>query len=342
MKKTRRDFIAASAGMGMLSVTKAAAQPVTKKIGFVVSTADRPNHIAAFMQALDDAGWQTAAKKTAMFWASAGGKYGSAHYELQNHAAKLIARGVDMIVAAGGLMTAIAAAKACDAAKATAVNVPPFIYLIGRSPISATGDDLDAADLFNSRYKAGGVDQNMLAQNEKDFQQLQTASAGSVTAANVGLIVNDNNSISKPEVSLWTKTHSPGFVYRMQGENDQGLPGLLLKIKQTKTQPAGIVLSCDPYLRSIGSDFDTQLRAANGGNFAGWVCYPFREFLDPTTPNPKSLLSNSSPSLATDDPTDPNSAYYQLGKKAANVLDRMVSGLPLDVGVTGWDGAKWV
>jgi hypothetical protein len=317
MKKSRRDFIAASAGMGMLSVTKAAAQTVTKKIGFVVSTADKASHIAAFMQGLDDAGWQTTTKKAAMFWASAGGKYGSAHYELQNHAARHIARGVDMIVAAGGLMTAVAAAKACDAAKATAVNVP-LIYLIGRSPISASGDDADAADLFNSRYKAGGVDQNIPAQNEANFQLLQTASGGSVTAANVGLIVNDNNSITKPETSLWTRTHNPSFIYRLQGENDQGLPGLLLKIKQAKPQPAGIVASSDPYLRSIGSDFDAQLRAASGGNFAGWVCYPFREYLDPSAPNPKSRLSNTSPSLATDDPTDPNSAYYQTRQKSSD------------------------
>jgi hypothetical protein len=345
MNKSRRDFIAASAGMGILSVTKAAAQATTKRIGFVVSTADMPGHVASFLQGLDDAGWQTATKKATVVWASAGGKYGSGHDDLQKHAAKHILRGVDVIVAAGGLMTAIAAAKACGAAAASAANVPPFVYLLGRSPASASGDDVDAADLFNSTYKAGGVDQNIPAQNEANFQMLQTVSNGVVTAANVGLIVNDNNAITKPETTLWTKSggHDPRFIYRLQGENDQGLSPMLQKLRLANPQPAGIVVSCDPFIRSLGPAFDAQLRAPNGGKFTGWVCYPFREYLDPLAANPNSLVSSTTPALATDDPTDQNSAYYQLGKKTAQVLDRIVAGTTTNVGVVAWDGKnkKW-
>jgi hypothetical protein len=211
MDKSRRDFIAlsAAAGAGILTVTKAAAQTATKKIGFVVSTRDMPGHAASFLQALDDAGWETGSKKATVFWASADGKYGGTHDELQKHAQKHIGRGVDMIVAAGGLMTAIAVAKACDA---RAPANFPFVYLIGRSPTSASGDDAAAAAFYNSQHKVGGVDQNIPAQNEKSFAQLQSASQGAVTASNVGLIVNDNNAISKPEVSEWNKNkHSIVF-----------------------------------------------------------------------------------------------------------------------------------
>ena len=50
-----------------LSVTKAsgafATAPVLKTIRFVVSTPIKPDHLAAFEQALDVNGWQTATKR---------------------------------------------------------------------------------------------------------------------------------------------------------------------------------------------------------------------------------------------------------------------------------------
>lgn len=61
MKKSRKAF------SKRLSVTKAsgafATAPVLKTIGFVVSTPIKPNHLAAFEQALDVNGWQTATKR---------------------------------------------------------------------------------------------------------------------------------------------------------------------------------------------------------------------------------------------------------------------------------------
>jgi hypothetical protein len=78
MKKGRRALIK------RLSVRKASGAPVLKTIGFVVSTPIRPNHLAAFEQALDANGWQTPTKRALVDPDSAGSKYGSARNELRN------------------------------------------------------------------------------------------------------------------------------------------------------------------------------------------------------------------------------------------------------------------
>jgi hypothetical protein len=348
MKKSRRDFIKTSTAIGVLGIPEASAQPrsqavaaVAKKIGFVVSTRDQPNHLLSFLQGLNDKGWgPTAAKKATLFWASADGQYGSAHDVLQNHAKKHIRQhNVDMIVAAGGLITAIAVAKAVDAVGPTNF---PFIYLIGRSPLASEND---AAAFFSSQHKSGGIDQNIPAQNEQSFQQMKNKSHNVVTADTVGLIVNDNNAMTQPEVDLWTANgHKGSFVFRVQGENDKQMSLLFQKIKQASPQPAGIVVSSDPYFRSVGPEFDTSLRDASGGNFAGWVCYPYQEYLDQDPPaNNQSIKSDYTPPLATDDPTDQKSAYYQLGIKAGMVLDALVAnpGSKPDVGILTWNGSNW-
>jgi hypothetical protein len=92
-------------------------------------------------------------------------------------------------------------------------------------------------------------------------------------------------------------------------------------------------------VRSIGSDFETQLRTV----FTGWVCYPFAEYLDPTNFNSKSILSHYVPALAADDPTEKKAAYYQLGTKTGMALDALVASPATkpDVGVVKWDGANW-
>jgi hypothetical protein len=112
-------------------------------------------------------------------------------------------------------------------------------------------------------------------------------------------------------------------------------------------QPAGIVVSSDPFFRSVGPEFDARLRDASGGNFSGWVCYPYQEYLDQDPPaNAQSLKSDYAPALATDDPTDQKSAYYQLGRKAATVLAALDTKPPPtttpNVGITTWNGSNWV
>jgi hypothetical protein len=53
------------------------------------------------------------------------------------------------------------------------------------------------------------------------------------------------------------------------------------------------------------------------------VCYPFNDY-GPFTP-PDFLLPNA-PTLSSATTTDINNAYYQLGARAAAVLDHLTSG----------------
>lgn len=321
MKKSRRAFIK------RLSVTKAsrvlAAAPVLRTIGFVVSTPIQPNHLAAFEQALDANGWQTATKRALVEPDSAGSKYGSAHNELRNMSQAYIEQGVDLIVAAGGLPAAVAVATAVNDNLTTA---PPFIFLIGRYPASG---EADGANLHNcpTSKKVGGVNQNVPAQNPSNFTQLNLKSSGVVTIGTVGLIVNKNNPITAPEVAAWQTQGgvNQNYIFYLKGENnDTNSMRQLLKDISRQT-PNGIVVSSDPYLRSIGISFDSLLRAPasrGGGGFTGWACYPYKEYL---LTNTQSMYSGSTPALAVDDLTDQNTAYYQLGLKAARALSNTLT-----------------
>jgi hypothetical protein len=339
MKKSRRSFIKMSGALGVLSVTKAsalfAAPPVLKTIGFVVSTPIQPIHLAAFEQALDEKGWQTAAQRALVDPDSAEGKYGPNHNELKNIAKGHIDQKVDLIVAAGGLPAAVAVAAAVQA---NLVAAPPFIFLIGRYPHSG---EPDGADLYNcpTSKKVGGLDQNVPAQNPSNFAQLATKSQGAVTIGTVGLIVNDNNPITVPEVATWKAQNgiNQNLIFKLKNENNDNSMRQLLRDISMQTFN-GIVVSSDPYLRSQGNDFDGRLRtsAANGGGgFTGWACYPYKEYVSFSS---QSMYSTSTPALAVDDLTKSNTAYYQLGSKAAQVLSNTLD--PAHA-LTTWSG-NWI
>jgi hypothetical protein len=218
--------------------------------------------------------------------------------------------------------------------------------LIGRSPLAGEND---AAAFFSSQNKAGGVDQAIPDQNENNFQQLKNASNNVVTADKVALIINSNNAMSGPESALWISHNHPlSLVYRATGENEQHLSAIFAQIKSANPQPAGLVVSADPYFRSVGPDFDSELRSVSGGNFSGWVCYPYKQYLDQDPPaSNQSKVSDSTPALADEDPTNKpieKSGYYQLGVKAAKVLNCLVqySDCKPNVGVATWNGSAWV
>jgi hypothetical protein len=326
--KSRRDFIQTSVAFGVLTITKATAEPARKRIALVVSTKKKDNHIEAFKQALRDKNWNTSTPP--LF---ADDKYGPAHNELKRLTNRHITNGVDLIVAAGGLPTAVAVATVVNSNDAA----PPFIFLVGRYPKSNSGVDADAAELYNSptTKKVGGVDQNIPAQNGANFQALKTKG---LAIDRVGLIVNDNNPITAPEVDEWIKltdsrnSPNPNFIYHLKGENDHAILPLLNDIK-TKPQPDGIIVSSDAYLREVGNvNFDAQLRDLNVGAFYGLVCYPYKEY---AIAKPESFFSTSTPDLATDDPADQKTAYYQLGLKVDDALNKRPANL------TQWNGSSW-
>ena len=355
MKDSRRHFVKTSIAFGTLTVTKSVAlggPAVKKKIGYLVSTKDKDKHDNAFQQALSANNWDSSKQQNDP-------KFANDDYDvtnnptLKNLAGQHIANNVDLIVAAGGLPTANAVASAVTASVAKGDKTPPFIFLIGRYPKSNAGVDAKAADLYNcsKTYKVGGVDQAMVAQNQANFVKLNKQSKGVVTIGTVGLIVNNNNPITPAETDDWahvndpatTGTTNPTFIYPIKDPNNQsqGIANLLTLIRDAKSKPNGIVVSSDPYLREVGNvDFDKQLRDTStaGGNFQGWVCYPFKEYV---LVSAQSMYSDTTPILG--DSTNTNSAYYVLGLTAVAILNQIQSNTsPLNAGLTTWDGInKW-
>jgi hypothetical protein len=312
MKESRRDFIKASLAVSVITVSRATTQaaPAKKKqIAFIVSTKKKDTHEAAFAQALSTFHWDPDHPND---------KHEDGDYAKIKGDAKNLAKQVDLIVAAGGLPAALAVATALKEDKSDT----PFVFLVGYYPQSA-GGDLD--DLFTSSNKAGGVNQNVPAQNENNFKLLRDDHG--VAIDKVGLIVNDKNPITTPEVAAWKnitdsgKNPNPDFIYHLKSNDATGLKTLFDDIKNTKPGPPdGLVVSSDAYLRSLGNDdFDKQLRDAGGGKFSGWVCYPYQEYVAATGAN--SVYSRSTPQLATLYPTDRNTGYWQLGQKAVDALN---------------------
>jgi hypothetical protein len=263
---------------------------------------------------------------------SARGKYGSAHSDLKNHAKKHIGKNVDMIVSAGGLPTATAVATAIKENEAdTGADKkpsPPFIFLIGRLPTIGDPDlDPGAKDLLESTFKAGWVDQNVPAQHQGALELIR---AKGVSIKKVGLIANPNNPMTKAEVELWKTlsystapaTPDPALIFAPSGDNESLMAGILPAIKTLK--PEAIVVSSDPYLRSLGASFDQQLRTQ--AMFTGFVCYPFKEY---AMKDETKRIRSRAPSLA--------SSYYQLGLKAAYVLPNLGGPDIPQAGRTTWD-----
>jgi hypothetical protein len=331
MKESRRDFIKASLAVSVITVSRATTQPAQaapKTIALVVSTKKKDDHEAAFMQALSDFHWYPAHNNN---------QHADGDYSKLKQDAKKV-KNVDLIVAAGGLPAAIAVATALKEDNSST----RFVFLVGRYPQSANSPDDLAADLFNSSNKAGGVDQSMVTQNANNFLFLK---AKGVTIDKVGLIVNDTNPITAPEVALWTamadppgSTNTPNsnFIYHLASNDNTGLTNLLSDINKP-SKPNGIIVSSDAYLRSLGNvDFDTQLRTTGG--FSGWVCYPFKEYVKASGAN--TVYSPSTPNLVASDPTDTKTSYYQLGLKAVDALIEN----PAKLATWTWNGStgSWV
>ena len=266
MKKSRRDFITGSAAISVISVTQASAQrarralPANLVIGLLHSTTYGGDQANAFWQALNDNGGWT---PTNVQLKEPPGGQGKGNYEKLQRLAKQLIKvpGMYLIVAAGGLVSAVAVAQALQN---SGVNIPGgFVYLIGHYPSAGEGWDI----FLNSRYMRGGVNQNTPSRNEKNWQDLaaQQPSDSTIDMRSVALIVNDNAAMSDAEANLWLNAvdssgnhHADNSVIHHEDYNDDAdLPKLFqkirdLKLSTTNDQPKGLVVSADAYFRSLG------------------------------------------------------------------------------------------
>jgi hypothetical protein len=238
----------------------------------------------------------------------------------------------DLIVTAGGLPAAMAAANTLDPQ-----TDPQFVYL--------SGILLNTTNTCNS----GGVNQNVPMQNQA---RKSTLTGRVADPTRIWLVVNNNNTIfSNAEIAAWGKASVQEFFQGSptnpptntnDNTNNNHFIQEFQALASMATPPLGLVISPDPYFRHWRTAFtialDDQLPVP--------VCYPYHEFVDAAAPtgNHGNSISLDEPALARGAGPTPltDTAYYQLGLKAGQFLTAKASGHPKQfVGVTTWNGTQW-
>lgn len=224
----------------------------------------------------------------------------------------------DLIVAAGGLVMAQAAAAELTNAD------PKFVYL--------TGDTLTG----NAPAAAGGVNMNNPGEDQVRKQLLKDNFG--LQPGKLYLVVNFNAPMSGNDANNWPPAKVAKFFQNGNppGDPTNDLNTEFTNLKNSNPTPEGLVISADPYFRLWRTAFTKAL----GNILAVPVCYPFQDYIDainaePNQPNLGNSVALDQPKLnnSTND-SDPNTAYYQLGKQAG----RFLSGTA-NVKVVKWDAA---
>jgi hypothetical protein len=101
-------------------------------------------------------------------------------------------------------------------------------------------------------------------------------------------------------------------------------------------KPKALIVNPDPYFRLKAQLFKNAIKKAFG-NIP--VCYPFNDY----SPSAPDFLLPNGPTLSSSTTGDVNNAYYQLGGRAAAVLDHLtpgpIPGSRIDSKV--WNGSSW-
>jgi hypothetical protein len=231
----------------------------------------------------------------------------------------------DLIVAAGGLVTALAAAAELSNAD------PKFVYLGG----DALPQNLPAPAF------AGGVNIDNPGENQAR-RKILTDPPFNVDPDKIYIIVNDNNPFSANDASGWGARVASFFVGGNPPDPTTALRNEFTNLRDNSNPaPKGLVISADPYFRRWRTAFTTAL----GTIVPLPVCYPYKDYTDaieaePGKPNKTNSRALELPKLNNHAGAgDPNTAYFQLGKQAG----RFVGGTA-NVQVVKWDAAtkKWL
>jgi hypothetical protein len=200
----------------------------------------------------------------------------------------------------------------------------PFVYLSARVPSTAAST------------KYCGVVLNTAAQYRDGVAALGVDPAG------VWLVQNNNSEMAKAEFDQWPglvgNTNRFGFFKTAAGAplpNDASqYPAEVAKLRAVN--PHGIVLSSDPFFRSTAPQLKAALATLNIP-----VCYPFKEF----NPSGQDILLPDGAALSSVFYSDKANAYYQLGDRAAAVLDAASAANPVppsQIGSVMWNGRDWI
>ena len=232
--------------------------------------------------------------------------------------------GPDLIVTAGGLPTAMAAA-----AELTHPNDPKFIFLIG----DALGG--------NPTALAGGVNMNNPSEDTAR-KKLLTDPPFNVAPGKLYLVVNSNinaSPMSHNDAHNWPPAKVAKFFNGVPNPPDPTATfnTEFTNLKNSNPTPEGLVISADPYFRL----WRTAFTAALGSILPVPVCYPFQDFIDainnqPNTPNIHNSVALEQPKLNNpNDSSDASTAYFQLGKQTGRFLAGTAN-----VKVVNWDAAN--
>jgi hypothetical protein len=253
------------------------------------------------------------------------GDYSNVNTQVQN----AIADNPDLIVTAGGVIAANAAAAVLNAA-----NSKRYIYLAGIVP-SAIGPT-----------KKGGVILNTPAQNGARLQQL----TGHCDLTKVYLVVNDNNPMeagANSEAAQWANMGNNNVARFFAGIANPTAANVVQVLTQAVTAlaasnptPSGLVISADPVFRLFRTELRKAFRANNTLK-AVPICYPFKEYADNSGHGFVLNKPQVSVHVASSTKSDiQDTGYYQLGLKAGRYLSQ---GGDQDQGTATWDANqnKW-
>lgn len=204
----------------------------------------------AFTKGLKDSGWPEGTY-TPLWPPENDGKYGhksdgTLHRVLQDQVSDYVSNSVDLVVAAGGLVAALAA---YEIIKPLGANGKPVVALIGRE--SSSGDTGYGEIHDNSVFKhVVFVDEPDAVLTRRD--KLVAAFPASVTSATVGLMVNTNSKMWDGEARVWSNGGQtillpyPDLAAKKENHHAH-FRKFFEEAKRKNPTLSGIVLSSDPY-----------------------------------------------------------------------------------------------
>jgi hypothetical protein len=335
MSESRRHFIKGSLALSLLTVSNASAQ-AGKQIGIVHSATwgDGDPLEACFKQGLEDQNWTPTSGRRAAERGSSrrairplkpvryryefvqgqyGGQYGGTFGQDGIAAAIKKLGTVDLVVAAGGNISAQAAADA---------NVK-FLFLIGVMPPNGFG----AGAL-------GGVNLDTASQGQ--HQARINAFTSIADKSKIYLVQNYNSAMADQEAKTWQGLKAGPIIQFFKAGNPSlknpadVKDAIAASINNIPADAQGIVISADPLFRDLKVRGHLAKACSNLKGVS--VCYPFKDYV---ASHPGATWLGP-PLASTNSAEIKNTAYYGLGVKTGKYLN----GNGGNVGTSTWDGTN--
>jgi hypothetical protein len=310
MSRNRRDFIKATASIGLLGMSEASGKPNQKArlrvaaaspyIGVVTSINIGSGLKSAFLNGYKaNGGTLTSVQYNP---ASPDGQYG---LQTMVNIVKMYDSDSNckLIVTVGGFVTFVAANS-----YVTATSQKKFISLVGGTmPV----------DSWSSRLY-GGVSLGSIALNMNRIIYL--VNNKNQTMANIALLQNLNSQMRTQEHSNWTTLGSGPVVFGGNNASGANYNTFSTDFTNLPSSVTAVIISADPFFQDSKQQLISAANTWLMMDLARYVCYPLQDFQNSGvgTTSPQGGQSTLlGPSLAGANATDITGAYYILGQQAA-------------------------